>query len=164
MKKVGFFFKTFILLISTPLFGTDIDFELDKIVSDTNKTNKQVMLFLHKDGCGFCDKMTFNLEDENISKTIDKNFIFVDINRDDDETISFKKYEGSNKNFLKKLDVHFYPTVLFIDKNSTFVYNIIGYHNKKNLLTTLKYIASNSYKDETYDEFKDELLTDDEEW
>ena len=164
MKKIGFFFKTLILLFSTPLFGTDIDFELDKIVSDTNKTNKQVMLFLHKDGCGFCDKMTFNLEDENISKTIDENFIFVDINKDDDETISFKEYQGSTKDFLKKLDVDLYPTVLFIDQNSTFIYNIIGYRNKTTLINTLNYVASKSYKNKTFEEFKDELLTDDEEW
>jgi len=158
MGKVTYFFRIIIFTLFISSFSIGADFELDKIIADANKTDRQVMLFLHKDGCGFCEKMVFDLEDENISKTIDKNFIFVDINRDDDETISFKKYEGSNKNFLKKLDVHFYPTVLFIDKNSTFVYNVIGYHNKKNLLTTLKYIASNSYKDETYDEFKDKLL------
>jgi len=164
MKKIDFFLKTLIFLLLTPLFGTDVNFELDKIISDANKTNKQVILFLHKDGCGFCNKMVLNLEDSNISKAIDKDFIFVDINRDRDETISFQEYKGSSKKFLKKLEVDLYPTTLFLDNNSTFIYNIIGYRNKKVLLTTLKYIGSKSYIDKTFEEFEDELLGDDDEW
>jgi len=163
MYRLDFFFKIVLSIMSFSIFLIGADFELDKIISDANKTNKQVMLFLHKDGCGFCDKMVFDLDDKNISHAIDKNFIFVDINRDDDETISFQGYEGSNINFLKKLDVELYPTILFIDENSTFIYNIIGYRNKRTLLTTLNYVGSKSYKKETFEEFEDELLGDDEE-
>jgi thioredoxin-related protein len=156
------FLKILIFVSLTPLFGTEVDFNLDKIISDANQTNKQVMLFLHKDGCSFCENMIFDLEDDNISKEIDDNFILVDINKDDDELVSFMGYEGSNKEFLKKLEVDLYPTVLFIDTNSTFIYNIIGYRNKKTFITTLKYVASQSYKDKTFEEFKDELFTDDD--
>ena len=164
MSRVTHFLKSLIFVSLTPLFGNEIDFDLDKIVSDANKTNKQVMLFLHKDGCSFCDNMIFNLEDDNVSQAIEKNFILVDINKDDDERVSFLGYEGTNKEFLKKLEVDLYPTVLFIDTNNTFIYNIIGYRNKKTLINTLNYVGSKSYKDKTFEEFKDELLTDDEEW
>ena len=163
MNKISHFLKIVISLSSLFTFGISADFELDKIITDANKTNRQVMLFLHKDGCGFCEKMIFDLEDENISRTIDKNFIFVDINRDDDENVSFLGYEGSNGDFLKKLDIDLYPTTLFIDTNNSFVYNIIGYRNKKTLMTILNYVGSKSYKEQTFEEFKDELLGDDEE-
>ena len=105
MSRVIHFFKGLIFVSLTPLFGTEVDFDLDKIVLDANRTNKQVMLFLHKDGCSFCDNMIFDLEDDNVSKAIEKNFILVDINRDDDERISFLGYEGTNREFLKKLEV-----------------------------------------------------------
>ena len=160
MREITFNFKKIVFslyIVSASLLGADLD--LDRVVSDANRTNKPIMLFLHKDGCGFCEKMIFDLEDENLSKIINKNFILVDINRDDDETISFQGYEGTNKEFLNKLGVHLYPTIAFIDNNGTFIYNTIGYRNPKKFITILNYISSNAYKTITLEEFEDESLT-----
>jgi len=163
MGKIIYFFRIIIITLLLSSFGIGADFELDKIIADAKKSNKEVMLFLHKDGCGFCDRMVFNLEDNNISKAIEKELVFVDINRDDDETVSFQGYIGSNKAFLKKLGVDLYPTIFFLDGNSTFIYDVIGYRNKKTVMTTIQYIGSQAYKTQTFEEFEDELLTDDEE-
>jgi len=146
-----------LFIASVLINGADLD--LDKVVSDVNRTNRPIMLFLHKDGCGFCERMLFDLDDENLSKRVDKDFILVDINRDDNETISFQGYEGTNREFLKKLDVDLYPTVLFIDSNSSFIYNIVGYRNPKKLTIILNYISSKAYKKITFEEFEDESLT-----
>jgi len=158
-KIINYFVKIFIFLTLNYAYLIGADLELDKIVSDANKTTRHVILFLHKDGCGFCEKMIFDLEDENLSKIINKNFILVDINRDDDETISFQGYEGTNKEFLNKLGVHLYPTIAFLDNNGTFIYNTIGYRNPKKFITILNYISSNAYKKITIEEFEDESLT-----
>jgi thioredoxin-related protein len=162
MRKIINFLTRFIFLSFIPSFAIGADFELDKIVSDANRTDKHVLLFFHKDGCGFCERMIFNLEDTNISQSIKKDFIFVDINRDDDETISFQGYSGTTKDFLKKLGVDLYPTVAFLDGNSTFIYNVIGYRDKKSFLRILDYIQNKIYKKVTFEEFEDELLTDKE--
>ena len=153
LKKIIFL----LLVIPLSIFGVDLD--LDKIVSDANKSGKHVMLFLHKDGCGFCEKMMFSFEDKNLSKKIKKDFILVDLNRDDNETISFQGYKGSNKAFLKKLGVDFYPIVTFMDKNSSFIYNVTGYRNPKKLTSVLNYISSMAYKKRTFEEFEDESLS-----
>jgi thioredoxin-related protein len=149
------------LLIMT-VFGIGADLELDQIVKDANKTDKPILMFIHKDGCGFCERMIFDIESKDISDRLAKDFILVDINRDDDETISFDGYEGSNRDFLKKLSVHLYPTVLFLDGNGSFVYNTIGYRNPKKIMTILNYISTKKYKKMTFEEFKDESLTDEE--
>ena len=159
MDKKIIFFKIVSLILFLSTLGIGADFELDTIISDANTTNKQVMLFLHKDGCGFCEKMVFDLEEKSISQTIEKNFILVDINRDDDESVSFQNFEGTNQEFLKKLEVNFYPTLLFIDTNSTFIYNVVGYRNKKKLLSILNYIGSLSYIEKTLEEYEDEPFT-----
>jgi thioredoxin-related protein len=156
---MNYFIKVFIFLTlnSSYIIGADLD--LDKKVLDANRTNKHIMLFLHKDGCGFCEKMLFDLEDENLSNRIDKDFILVDINRDDDETISFDGFKGTNREFLKKLGVDLYPTVAFLDNNSSFIYNTVGYRNPKKFTTILNYISSKAYKKITFEEFEDESLT-----
>jgi thioredoxin-related protein len=163
MGKIIYFFRIIIITLLLSSFGIGADFELDKIIAHAKKSNKEVMLFLHKDGWGFCARMGFNLEDNNISKAIEKELVFVDINRDDDETVSFQGYTGSNKAFLKKLGVDLYPTIFFLDGNSIFIYDVIGYRNKKTVMTTIQYIGSQAYKTQTFEEFEDELLTDDEE-
>jgi len=157
-KIMGYFIKVFIFLTLNYTYTFAVDLELDNVVSDANKTDKSIMLFLHKDGCGFCEKMLFDLEDENLSKKIDKNFILIDINRDDEETLSFQGYNGTNREFLKKLGVDLYPTIAFIDKTGSFVYSTIGYRNPKKLEIILSYISSRAYKKITFEEFEDESL------
>ena len=151
--------RRFIFLIFTSLSLMATDFDLNQLVLDANKTDSQLLLFFHKDGCGFCEKMEFNIEDNNISLLIKKNFIFVDINKDDNETISFKDYNGTTKDFLKKLDVDLYPTIAFLDGNGTFIYEIVGYRNKKKFSNILYYIQKRLYKEMSFEEFEDELLS-----
>jgi thioredoxin-related protein len=140
------------------MVGADLD--LDRVIQESNSTNRHTILFLHKDGCRFCERMIFDLEESNISETIDRDFLFIDINRDDDETISFKGYEGRNREFLNKIGVELYPTTIFVDNNGSFIHKIIGYRNPKKFLTILNYISSRAYKRVTFEEFEDESVTD----
>jgi len=156
------FLRRFIFLFSSTLSLMATDFELNQLVLDANKTDKQLLLFFHKDGCGFCEKMEFNLEDNNISLLIKKDFIFVDINKDDDETISFEEYNGTTKGFLKKLDVDLYPTIAFLNGSGEFIYEVVGYRNKKKFSNILYYIQNKLHTKITFEEFEDELLTNDE--
>ena len=122
-------------------------------------SQKDIVLFLHKDSCGYCEKMLFQLEEEEITQAIKENFILVDINRDDDESISYKDFNGTNHQFLKALEVDFYPTIVFISGyTNKIIYNISGYRNSKKIITVLKYISSESYKKLTLEEFKDEIF------
>jgi len=156
------FIRVFISLFIMTIFSLGTDIELDQIVKDANETDKPIIVFIHKDGCGFCERMIFDMEDKNISQKLREDFILVDINRDDDETISFDGYKGTNRNFLKKLGVKLYPTTLFLDGKGTFVYHIVGYRNPKKFITILNYISTKEYKKITFEEFEDESLTDEE--
>jgi len=151
-----------ISLFTMTIFSLGADIELDKIVKDANKTDQPIMIFMHKDGCGFCEKMMFDMEEKDISTKLSKDFILVDINRDDEETISFEGYEGSNRAFLKKIGIDLYPTTVFLDGNGTTIYHTVGYRNPKKFMTILNYIGNQEYKKMTFEEFEDESLTDEE--
>jgi len=157
MNRVVIFL--FVFILSFPLFGLDVDFNIDKISSDANKTKKHIMLFLHKDNCGYCERMSFNLDDKNISKAIKKDFILLDINRDDDEKVSYQGFNGTNSEFMKALGIDFYPSIIFIDgSNDKIIYGISGYRDTEKLMIILDYINSKSYKKMNLEEFKDELF------
>ncbi len=157
MNRVVIFL--FVFILSFPLFGLDVDFNIDKISSDANKTKKHIMLFLHKDNCGYCERMSFNLDDKNITKAIKKDFILLDINRDDDEKVSYQGFNGTNSEFMKALGIDFYPSIIFIDgSNDKIIYGISGYRDTEKLMIILDYINSKSYKKMNLEEFKDELF------
>ncbi len=146
--------KVSILLISIFSLSIGADINLDEIFSKEN--NKPIILFFHKDGCGFCEKMIFELEDKNISNILDSKFIFLDINRDDDETILYKGKEQSNRAFTKDVGIDLFPTTIFIDKNQNAIYNIVGYRNRKVIKDTLLYISTGAYRDKTFEEFEED--------
>nr|MBL0721063.1 hypothetical protein [Sulfurovaceae bacterium] len=59
-----------LLIFIFPIFGMsiEIDFNINKSVQDANITNKHIILFIHKDNCGYCDKMSLLLDRKDILK------------------------------------------------------------------------------------------------
>ena len=152
--SMKFIKKVSVLLISLFSLSVSADINLDEIFS--KESNKTILFFFHKDNCGFCEKMIFELDDKNISKIVQSNFIFLDINRDDDDTILYQGREQSNREFTKSAGIDLFPTTVFIDKNQTIVYDIVGYRNKKVLKDSLLFIATEAYKDKTFEEFEED--------
>jgi thioredoxin-related protein len=150
------------ILIFLPLLALSVDIDIDKASADANRTQKHVMLFLHKDNCGYCERMLFQLDEKEISKAIQKDFVLLDINRDDDETISYQDFNGTNRQFLKALGVNFYPSMVFINGcGNKIIYDVTGYRDPKKMMTILDYISSKSYQKMTLEDFKDELFFED---
>ncbi len=155
----------FSLFLSIFLNASDVDYELDKSSSLAKKEHKHLMLFLHKNHCGYCEGMFLHLDEESLAKPIKKDFILLDINRDeDDERVSYQGFEGTNREFLKELGVDFYPAMVFIDENNKIIFDVSGYRSSQKILTVLNYISSKSYKDMSLEEFRDEedFLEEDE--
>ncbi|HIC78491.1 MAG TPA: thioredoxin family protein [Sulfurovum sp.] len=145
------------LLLSISIFAGDIDYELDKSSALAKKEKKHLMLFLHKNYCGYCENMFLHLDEEDIGKSIKKNFILIDINRDeDDESVSYQGYTGTNREFLKELGVDFYPAIIFINEDNKIIFDVSGYRTPKKIMTVLNYISSKSYEEMSLEEFKDE--------
>jgi thioredoxin-related protein len=159
MSSVIDFIKVLIFL---PLLALSVDIDIDKASADANRTKKHVMLFLHKDNCGYCERMLFQLDEKEISKAIQKDFVLLDINRDDDETISYQDFNGTNRQFLKALGVDFYPSMVFINGcGNKIIYDVTGYRDPKKMMTILDYISSKSYQRMTLEDFRDELFFED---
>ena len=155
LKFINFIFIS--LLLSISLNASEVDYELDKSSAIAKKEHKHVMLFLHKSYCGYCESMSFLLEEDNVSKSIEKNFILLDINRDeDDETVSYQGFKGTNREFLKELGIDFYPAMVFIDGNNKIIFNVSGYRTAKKIISILNYVSSKSYKKMSLEEFKTE--------
>ncbi len=153
--SIRFIKKIYILLISMFTLSISADINLDDIFS--KKIDKPIMFFFHKDNCNFCEKMIFEFEDNNISNILKSKFIFLDINRDDDDTILYKGKEQNNREFTKDVvGIDFFPTLIFMDKNQNIIYSIVGYRNIDITRDTLIYISTGAYKNKTFEEFEED--------
>lgn len=150
MMKIVFFIIGFTLTLNAQ------DINLDKLSKEA--VNKHVLVFFHMTHCPYCEKMLekpFN--DPELKKVLNRNFIIADININTGGKIKYKDFEGSKYNFSEAQNIHFYPTVLFINDENKIVYSVKGYRNKEKFSTILNYIKSNSYVEMSYDGYLDDL-------
>ena len=155
----------FLLFFTTTSFSSTIDtVNIDHLSLQGKKENKHILLFFHKDGCGFCEKMSYDtLGDSDIEEIIDKYFIFVDIGIDDEGSVLHRDFNGSKHGYAKLLEIGFYPTVGFVDANNSIVYGVIGYREIEVFSLVLKYIYSTAYKVMGWEEFKSKVEFESEE-
>lgn len=148
----------FLLFFTSSLFGDMNTIDIDQLSLQAKKENKHLLLFFHKDGCGFCEKMLYaTLDDNAIEDMIDEYFIFVDIGIDDEGSILHHDFNGSKHGYAKSLEIGFYPTVGFVDGNNSIVYGAIGYRNVEIFSMLLKYIYSAEYKVMEWEDFKSKV-------
>lgn len=148
----------FLLFFTTSLFSNNYIIDIDKLSLQAKKENKHLLLFFHKDGCGFCEKMKYDtLDDSDIEDTIDQYFILVDIGIDDEGSILHRDFNGSKHEYAKSLEIGFYPTVGFVDGHNSIVYGVIGYRNVEIFSMLLKYVYSSEYKVMEWEDFKSKV-------
>jgi thioredoxin-related protein len=148
----------FLLFFPSPLFSDTNSMDIDLLSLQAKKENKHLLLFFHKDGCSFCEKMRYvTLADDMIKDTIDAYFILVDVGIDDEGSIHHHDFSGSKHEYAKSLEIGFYPTVGFIDSNNSMVYGAIGYRDIETFSVLLKYIYSDNYKIMEWEDFQGKL-------
>ncbi len=131
---------------------------LDTLSIQAKKENKHLLVYFHKFGCGFCEKMQERtLDDREIETIINQKFIFVDLGIDDEGIVVFKEFKGTKHNFAKSLEIDFYPSIGFIDGNRSIVYGLIGYRDKNSFEAILQYIYSGAYEKMDLEAFKTDL-------
>jgi len=143
------FFKSFLFLciLSLSSFANDGIINIDEIAKKEAKIEKkQIMVFFHMTRCPYCIKMINNAFSDKVAKyKMEKDYIFIDVNVDDEGLIQYKDFKGSKKDFAKSLAIGFYPTVVFINEENEIVYAMKGYRKTVTFNQILDYITKKAY-------------------
>ncbi len=135
-----------IILLNILSYGKEGVVDIDQIANEAKSEKKHVMLFFHMTHCPYCIRMIDNAFSDKVAKQkMHKDYIFVDVNVDDSDTIKYKEFQGSKKDFSKNLNISFYPTVVFIDDKSEIVYALKGYRDTSTFNLILDYIQTKAY-------------------
>jgi len=121
--------------------------EINEDNIEATKNNKHLMLFMHIDRCPYCTRML----DENFSKGSVKDFIktnfdVIALNIRGDRELSWNDDTlYSEKQLAKNLDVHFTPTIVFLNSKGEKVYQMNGYRKPQAFSHILNYINNKQY-------------------
>ena len=152
---MNYIIKIFLITIVLHISLSARDINLNNLVKTASDSNKHLFVWLHKTECGYCDRMSEISLDNDINRAlIKKKFLFVHINIDDKDKVTYKEFVGSGRNFAKDIGFDFYPTSLFFDNVGRVVHEAVGYHDEKVFYKVLKFIYTKSYEKVNYDTFE----------
>jgi len=130
---------------------------VDNITAQAKKENKQVLLFFHMTRCGACKEMIkTSIEDAEIRKQIDRDFLYVDMNINSKDEVIYKTFKGTVHRFAKSLGINLYPSTIFIDGDNEVKYHLIGYRDKNKFSTVIEYVSTRLYKSMDLESFINE--------
>jgi len=149
--------KILILIVSLQVLVSAKVINVDNFINQAKKQDKQVLIFFHMTYCGACKKMIrLSLNNPEIIKQIDKDFIYLDLNINHDDNIIYKDFKGSIHKFARYLNIHFYPSTIFIGRDNEVKFHLKGYRDKEKFSTVIQYVSTKSYKKMSLDSFIDE--------
>ena len=155
MKKL---IKVLLLISTLCTLSIADDLNINKVLKQAHKENKQVMFFFHIPRCPYCESMLDeNFKDEDVLKEIENNFILIDIYSVDKGTVSYHDFKGDRKEFAKYLGARVVPATIFMDISGKITHKAIGYRNIDEYLVDLKYVGTKSYNSIGLEEFAEEL-------
>jgi len=137
-----------------------LDFRED--AAEAAEAGKHLLLFFHVAGCPYCKKM---LDDNFVkganAKTVQANFDAIEIDLKGGKEIEFnKKMTMTEANLGKALQVHYTPTILFMNANNEVVARLNGYRSPREFKHVLNFVKDKAYKTMDLATYRQQYLTD----
>ena len=152
---INFLFKSLFIcvLFQTSLLSNNIN--IDQILLDTQKSKKQVLIYLHRIGCSYCNSMQeFTLEDDKVAQYLEDNYKVIHINVSLKDTVTYKNEHSGGPCYAKKIGYDFYPSALFLDTNGDIKYASVGYKDENEFIVILQYVNSSDFKNMSFNQYK----------
>ena len=121
--------------------------EIQEEVKEAESNNKHVMLFMHIDRCPYCTRMLDeNFRSGDRQQFIENHFDVIALNIRGDREIQWDENSSySEKTLATELNVHFTPTLIFLNADGKKVFQMNGYRNPAAFKHVLNYVNDKQY-------------------
>lgn len=135
---------------------TEIKWKEYDLLNNFSKDNdKFFMLFFYTDWCSYCKKMQqTTFKNTKIIELLNTYFISIKVNGESNQPLSKQNKNITGINLLSQFQITGFPTTVFFDKQGKPLTAIPGYLTEDIYIDILKYIYTESYLKETFDEFQ----------
>jgi thioredoxin-related protein len=132
------------------------------------KKPKKIVIDAYTDWCGWCKRMdATTFAHPEIVKYVNQNFYAVKFDAETKDLIRFKGKDykfisqgmrGYNELAAEMLNGQMsYPTTIYLDEELNQLFPVPGYQDPKTFETVLNFVASNSYKTNTWEKYQAEF-------
>lgn len=129
--------------------------DYDKLQNVSSNNDKSFMIFFYADWCPYCKKMeetTFT--DKEVIELLNNNFVSLKINSESKQILSKTNKNITGISLAQKYQITGLPTVVFLDKKGVALTAVPGYLSTDLFIIILKYIYTESYKNESFESFR----------
>jgi thioredoxin-related protein len=149
--------KILFLLISLQILSYSAEINIDKLIDKATKDNKHLFVYLHWKDCVYCQEMSmFTLETDTVQTAIKQDFLYTDIETSKNDTVIYKDFKGTSKQFTKHIGFGF-PVSIFYDKDKSVAGLFPGIYAEDEFLVMLQYIKDGSYKKMELEEYEKKI-------
>ena len=137
-----------------------MDFKED--AADASKAGKHLLLFFHVAGCPYCQKMLHdNFKQGDNPKILKTKFDVIAINVNGSKDIIYnEKTTISERSFAQVLNVHYTPTLIFLNSDNKVVARLNGYRSPREFKTVLDFVSEKAYKKTDLNSYRQAHLKD----
>lgn len=134
--------------------------DITEDVGEAADENKHVMLFMHLNGCPYCNRMIEeNFSASQLKPYLIKHFDSIAINIQGDREIAFNKdVQVTEKQLAQILKVQYTPTIIFLNKNNRPVLRLNGYRKPEVMKQALHFVNEKAYEHMTFNQYKNQHL------
>ena len=136
-------------------------FEISDDIYDASKKGKRLIIYFYQDGCPYCKKLIeHNLGQDDISDYARNNFDIIAINIFGSVDVTDTDGEVlSEKEFAKKHNINFTPTMLTYNEEGDVIFRMNGYYAQDKFMAMLKYLAEKQEDNIKFLDFLDNYLS-----
>jgi len=134
--------------------------DITEDIAEAKGEGKHVMLFMHLNGCPYCNKMVNeNFADNALKPYLIKHFDSIAINIQGDKEIQFnEKITTTERVLAKYLKVEYTPTIIFLNADNKTVLRLNGYRSPKTMKQALEFVNSKSYLKTSFNQYKSQHI------
>lgn len=125
----------------------------EEALERADTANRPILVDVWAPWCGWCHKMKQEVYPELASKLNDQ-FVNTRLNRDDhDEIHRYKEKKYNSFRLARKLNAESVPTIVFLSSDGDYLLHLSGFIEAEELHPVLDYIATKSYRHQTFQAF-----------
>jgi len=166
MKKIIYLLLTMLLFfISAYSFkaaaqiSADVPFrimKLDDALETAKNENIKVVINVYADWCPYCKQMHDHVyPSTEVADVMKDHFIMVYINIDSEEKVTYLDKTVTHAQFARALNSRSTPTTYFMKSDGEIIGHQPGLLSPEIFSGLLRYIASDAYLNQTFEEFSD---------
>lgn len=159
--------------VSAQLAEAEINWiDIADLEAEQKKEQKKVMVDVYTKWCGPCKMMMKNtFHNPEVVNFVNENYHAVKFDAEGAKAFTFKghewKNEGYDPNRRGRNSTHdltlaiassqgriAYPTIVYMDEDLNIIFPVQGYYQPQQIIPLLSYVASDSYKEKTYEEYQ----------